>query len=87
MLVAVPILVGLLLGVAWVLAEAPVFIGFGIAVAAAFGWCFWLEVHSGGSDGRPVPSPDGGKSLGQPAEPPARIGSTERKRATGIKAA
>ena len=85
--VAVAIVTGLSIGAVWVLAEAPALVSFGIAVAAAFGWCFWLEAHSGASDRRPVPSPDGGRSLGLPAAPLARVVSTERKPAKWIKAA
>jgi hypothetical protein len=77
--IAVAIVTGLSVGAMWLLAEAPALVSFGIAVAAAFSWCFWLEAHSGASNSRPVPSPDGGRSLGLPAAPLAPVVSKERE--------
>jgi len=41
----ITVLFVLILGFAWVLAAAPPFVGFGLAVASAVAWCIWLEKH------------------------------------------
>jgi hypothetical protein len=50
-------------GLAWVLAIAPAFVEFGLAVAAAVAWCVWLERHPDPLAGHPQPTPDGGTRL------------------------
>ena len=45
----------LIAGFAWLLAVAPPFVAFGLAVASAVAWCIWLETHpeptlAGGSE-------------------------------------
>jgi hypothetical protein len=67
---AVAVVVGLSVAVAWVMAVLPALAGFGIAVAVACLWCIWLERHPGSSDSRPVPTPDGGTRMGQPSAEP-----------------
>jgi hypothetical protein len=38
-------LVAFVAAVAWVLLVVPPFVGFGLSVASAMGWCFWLDRH------------------------------------------
>ena len=38
-------LFGLIAGFAWLLAAAPPFVAFGLAVTSAVAWCIWLEKH------------------------------------------
>ena len=35
----------LIAGFAWLLATAPAFVAFGVAVTSAVAWCIWLETH------------------------------------------
>lgn len=35
----------LIAGFAWLLAVAPAFVAFGLAVTSAVAWCIWLEKH------------------------------------------
>ena len=46
------------IGMTWVLAAAPAFLGFGLAVSTAFCWCIWLEKHPVPTGSQPAP--DGG---------------------------
>jgi hypothetical protein len=48
----------LALGVGWLMVVAPPWAGFGLAVAAAFSWCRWLERYPGLTE--PGPDPNGG---------------------------
>jgi hypothetical protein len=59
-----------LLGAAFVVAESPVLVGFGLAVAAAYTWCFWLDRHDSAHDMGPVPGPEGGLRVAPRAQPP-----------------
>jgi hypothetical protein len=38
-------LFALIAGVAWLLAAAPPFVAFGLAITSAVAWCIWLERH------------------------------------------
>jgi hypothetical protein len=38
-------LFALIAGFAWLLAAAPPFVAFGLAVTSAVAWCMWLEKH------------------------------------------
>lgn len=38
-------LFALIAGFAWLLAAAPPFVAFGLAVTSAVAWCIWLEKH------------------------------------------
>ncbi len=44
--VAIAALLGTLASAAWLLVVLPAIVGFGVAVAAAFTWCFWLDQRS-----------------------------------------
>ncbi len=55
---AVAAILLLAIGMTWVLAEAPAFLGFGLAVSTAFCWCLWLENHPVPTGSQPTP--DGG---------------------------
>jgi hypothetical protein len=75
-------------GAAWLFAVAPAFVDFGVAVAAAFVWCFLVEA---GLRPRllPDPGPDGGVPLnsspsGTVLEADARV---SRKEPLSVKAA
>jgi hypothetical protein len=41
----IPGLFAIIAGYAWLLAAAPAFVAFGLAVTSAVAWCIWLEKH------------------------------------------
>jgi len=53
-------LAALLVVVSWFLARASAVVSMGVAVAAAFAWCFWLEHHPENVHGHSLQTPRAG---------------------------